>query len=353
MRAIVTMMASGAAMVALAAAVPAAANELPETALKGIGLNGPTVASSRDELPFWRETIPAASNGQVTMEIQPLDQMGIDDSTMLRLLSQGVMDFASMDISKMAGDDAAFEGCDLAGLTTTVDDARAACEAWKPVMARKMAESWNAKLVAIGANPPQVFWCRDALSGLSDLRGRKVRVFNATMNDFIEGIGGTTVSLPFAEVVPALQRGVVDCGVTGSLSGNTARWWEVATHIYPLSLGWSVNAHAINLDSRNAHDPAVQAFLEEQFAAYEYKMWATVQLATDEGVSCNVGEDPCTIGVKASMTLVPVADADRGTLDNLLEAEVLRGWARRCGADCAAEWNETVGEVLGLTAPQS
>ena len=353
MRAIVTMMASGAAMVALAAAVPAAANELPETALKGIGLNGPTVASSRDELPFWRETIPAASNGQVTMEIQPLDQMGIDDSTMLRLLSQGVMDFASMDISKMAGDDAAFEGCDLAGLTTTVDDARAACEAWKPVMARKMAESWNAKLVAIGANPPQVFWCRDALSGLSDLRGRKVRVFNATMNDFIEGIGGTTVSLPFAEVVPALQRGVVDCGVTGSLSGNTARWWEVATHIYPLSLGWSVNAHAINLDSWNALDPAVQAFLEEQFAAYEDKMWATVQLATDEGVSCNVGEDPCTIGVKASMTLVPVADADRGTLDNLLEAEVLRGWARRCGADCAAEWNETVGEVLGLTAPQS
>lgn len=353
MRAKVTMMAGGAAMAVIAATIPATASDLPETALKGIGLNGPTVASSRDELPFWRETIPAASNGQVTMEIQPLDQMGVDDSTMLRLLSQGVMDFASMDISKMAGDDPTFEGCDLAGLTTTVADARAACEAWKPVMARKMAEGWNAKLLAIGANPPQVFWCRDALSGLEDLRGRKVRVFNATMNDFIEGIGGTTVSLPFAEVVPALQRGVVDCGVTGSLSGNTARWWEVATHIYPLSLGWSVNAHAMNLDSWNSLDPAVQAFLEEQFAAYEDKMWATVQLATDEGVSCNIGEEPCTIGVKASMTPVPVAEADRETLDNLLESNVLRGWARRCGADCAAEWNETVGQVLDLAAPQS
>ena len=32
--------------------------------------------------------------------------MGIDDKTMLRLLKLGVMDFAGMDISKMAGDDA-------------------------------------------------------------------------------------------------------------------------------------------------------------------------------------------------------------------------------------------------------
>lgn len=352
MRMTFTTIAGGLAM-AMAAVSPAVADELPATALTGIGLNGPTVASMRDELPFWRETVPGASGGQVTMEIQPLDQMGIDDSTMLRLLSEGVMDFASMDISKMAGDDPAFEGCDLAGLTTTVEAARAACEAWKPVMARKMAEGWNAKLLALGANPPQVFWCRDALSGLDDLRGRKVRVFNATMTDFIEGVGGVTVSLPFAEVVPALQRGVVDCGVTGSLSGNTARWWEVATHIYPLSLGWSVTAHAMNLDSWNALAPEVQDFLLEQFAEYEDRMWETVQLATDEGVACNIGEDPCTLGSKASMTAVPVAESDQAALDALLEADVLRGWARRCGAECVAEWNETVGPVVGLTAPES
>ena len=35
--------------------------------------------------------------------------MGIDDKTMLRLLKLGVMDFAAMDISKMAGDDPRFE----------------------------------------------------------------------------------------------------------------------------------------------------------------------------------------------------------------------------------------------------
>jgi hypothetical protein len=35
----------------------------------------------------------------------------------------------------------------------------------------------------------------------------------------------------------------------------------------------------------------------------------------------------------------------------LVEESVLAGWAKRCGAECAKEWNETVGKALGLTAP--
>ena len=35
----------------------------------------------------------------------------------------------------------------------------------------------------------------------------------------------------------------------------------------------------------------------------------------------------------------------------LVEGAVLAGWAKRCGAECAKEWNETVGKALGLTAP--
>ena len=66
------------------------------------------------------------TKGAITVDVTPLDQMGIDDKTMLRLLKLGVMDFAGMDISKMAGDDPRFEGCDLAGLTLDPDKARAA-----------------------------------------------------------------------------------------------------------------------------------------------------------------------------------------------------------------------------------
>ncbi|HET6518204.1 MAG TPA: hypothetical protein VFG47_00070, partial [Geminicoccaceae bacterium] len=149
-----------AAVLAITATAAAQNRDLPEVSVKAVGLNSRTVASTEDEVPFWNETIPQASGGKITASFQPLDLMGLQDSTILRLTKLGVVDFASMDISKMAGDDPVFEGCDLAGLTLDIDTARAACEAWKPAMARAMAENWNTKLLALGTNPPQVFWCR-------------------------------------------------------------------------------------------------------------------------------------------------------------------------------------------------
>ena len=338
---------------ALAAVVAsgAAAQDLPKSQFKVIGLNSPTPVSIHDELPFWRKTIPEASKGAITADITPLDQMSIDDKTMLRLLKLGVMDFGAMDISKMAGDDPRFEACDLAGLTLDPDKARAACNAYRAVIDRQMQKNWNVKLLAFGGNTPQVFWCKDVATGLAGFKGKKVRVFNNTMRDFLAGVGATAVSMAFAEVVPALSAGVVDCGVTGSLSGNTAGWAEVTKSIYPMSLGWSINVLAVNLDSWKRLDPKVQAFMTEQTKAYEEKMWATIKTTTAEADNCNSGVQPCTMGKLAKTTIVPVKPEETETHKKLVEGAVLAGWAKRCGADCTKEWNDTVGKALGLKAP--
>ena len=339
--------------VGCALAAGASAQELPKTHFKVIGLNSPTPVSIVDEVPFWRKTIPEASHGAITADITPLDQMGIDDKTMLRLLKLGVMDFAGMDISKMAGDDPRFEGCDLAGLTLDPDKARAACSAYRDVIDRQMQKNWNAKLLAFGGNTPQVFWCREVVAGLDSFKGKKIRVFNNTMRDFLGGLGATAVSMAFAEVVPALNNGVVDCAVTGSLSGNTAGWNEVTKSIYPMSLGWSINVLAVNLSSWNRLDPKVQKFILDQTKAYEDKMWATIKTITAEADNCNTGQQPCTMGKLAKSTIVPVKPEEAQTHKQLVEGVVLAGWAKRCGVECAKEWNETVGKVLTLKAPTS
>jgi len=337
--------------VAAAMTSGAAAQDLPKTQFKVIGLNSPTPVSIHDEVPFWRKTIPEASKGAITADITPLDQMSIDDKTMLRLLKLGVMDFAGMDISKMAGDDPRFEACDLAGLTLDPEKARAACNAYRGVIDRQMQKNWNVKLLAFGGNTPQVFWCKDVVTGLAGLKGKKIRVFNNTMRDFLGGVGASAVSMAFAEVVPALSAGVVDCGVTGSLSGNTAGWAEVTKSIYPMSLGWSINVLAVNLDSWKRLDPKVQAFMTEQTKAYEEKMWATIKTTTSEADNCNSGVQPCTMGKLAKTTIVPVKPEEMDAHKKLVEGAVLAGWAKRCGAECAKEWNDTVGKALGLKAP--
>ncbi len=329
----------------------ASAQDLPSRHLKVIGLNSGTPVSIYDEVPFWGETLPEASGGQITAQYTPLDLMGIDDKTMLRLLKLGVMDVGSMDISKMAGDDPVFEGCDLAGLALTPKQARAACDAWRPVIDRKLQADWGVKPLAIGGNTPQIFWCRDEIKGLSDLAGKKIRVFNNTMRDFLSGLDATAISMAFAEVVPALNNGVVDCAVTGSMSGNTAGWNEVVTTLYPMSLGWSINVLAINSKTWDSFDEATKEFFLEQAASYEDSMWETIDKLVAEADACNTGEGACELGKSAFSILMPVAEADSAKHKEIVETAVLAGWAGRCGAECAKEWNETVGPELDLTAP--
>ncbi len=343
--------AAAAAAVLAASAVSAA--ELPKTHVTGVGLNKNTVASSVDEVPFWSKTIPEASGGRITATFAPMDVMGVKGHQVMRMTKLGVVDFGSSDVSKMAGDDPVFEGCDLAGLALDIETARAACKAWFPIMAKAAEELFNIKMLAFGANSPQVIWCRDEIKGFADLEGKKVRVFNKTMTDFMQAVGATAVSMPFAEVVPALQRGVVDCAVTGNLSGNTAGWPEVATHQFQAIMGWSINYQSVNLDSWNRFSPEVQAFFLEQFAALEDQMWETAAEATADADSCNFGGGECKLGkpVAPPLTNVPVAEADKELHKKLMQDVVLVEWGRRAGKERAREWNETVGKVVGLSIP--
>jgi hypothetical protein len=53
----------------------------------------------------------------------------------------------------------------------------------------------------------------------------------------------------------------------------------------------------------------------------------------------------------AQMTLVPISEADKEKHARMMEDVVLVEWAKRCGKECAAEWNETVGQAVGLEIP--
>ena len=50
------------------------------------------------------------------------------------------------------------------------------------------------------------------------------------------------------------------------------------------------------------------------------------------------------------MVLVEPSAADLALRDKVANEVVLARWAERCGAECAENWNATVGSLLGLTA---
>lgn len=327
------------------------AQALPPTQIKVIASSDQSNLHKNLERPFWTERLPKASGGAIKVEFSGLLSSGLKGPEIVRLMRSGAIDFAHGVFQSVGADDAKFEGMDLAGLATDVQAARRVAEAYKPVIDRDFREKHGIKLLAMVPFTAQVFFCRASIGGMADLKGKKVRVFGRSLADFVTAVGGSTVTIPFGEVVPALQTGVADCAITGVASGNTAKWTEVTSYLYMLPVGWSMSFYAVNQKRWESLDPRVRDFLDQQITQLENDIWALTAEENQDGVNCNIGQDPCKYGYKAKMTLVPLAAKDLPALNQIMRDTVVPNWAKRCGAACAREWNGSVGKVVGITAP--
>lgn len=317
--------------------------------LKAVGTWSSLTNYQKHEGPFFNERLAEASNGSIVGEIQSQSGLGLKGFEIMRLVKNGVFDFAFGLPGYVAAENAIFEGADLSSVTQDINTQRQVAEAYYPTMEKAFAEIYNAKLLMLYPFPSQTLWCNAEVNGIEDLKGKKIRVYATTLGDFVEGAGGTSVTVPFSEVIPALEKGVVDCGITGTMSAYTANWQQVATHAYTLRVGWGLAFGAMNMDKWNSMSAAQQELMQGEIAALNERMWAETATEDDVAISCITGGD-CAIGEKGGMKLVQPTDADLAIRDQIATDVVLARWAERCGADCAENWNNTVGKVLGLSA---
>lgn len=338
-----------AAVSVLLAATPAAFAQDKPAVINAVGTWGNLTNYIKHEGPFWNEHIAEATDGQIVGEIRPQTELGLKGFEIMRLVKNGVFDFAFGLPGYVAAENAVFEGADLSSLTQDIETQEKVAEAYFPVLEKAFADIYNAKLMMLYPFPSQTLWCNAEINGIDDLEGKKIRVYATTLGDFVEGAGGTSVTVPFAEVIPALEKGVVDCGITGTMSAYTAKWHQVATHAYTLRVGWGLAFGAMNMDSWNAMSPEQQAALEAELATLNDQMWTETATEDEVAISCITGGE-CAIGEPGQMTLVEPSEEDLKRRDTIATDVVLARWAERCGSECAATWNETVGPILDLEA---
>lgn len=303
------------------------------------------------EAPFWSETLPAASGGDLIVELTTHNQMSLGLGDIYPLLGQGVYDVAMTVADYAVADAPELEGLDVPLIALTADEARAMVDAARPMVTDIYHDRFNSHVLAIAPYPPQVVFCNHEISNLADLEGLKVRASGRMTAKLLEALGAEGVNVSFAEVPGALQNGVVDCAVTGAGSGYSAGWWEVSTHLLPIPLGgWDSVVTAINLDKWNSLSDDQKSLIESEIkTGFEDPAWASAQDALVNDIACLTGNGDCPSGEARSMTLVEVSDADFERARDILTSEVLPEWAERAGGDWAARWNDSVGKVVGVT----
>ncbi len=308
------------------------------------------------EKKFWTEQLPKASDGKLTSNAKPYTELGLKGYEVMSGLKKGAYDAVHAVTSYAAKASPALEGIDLAGIIQDYGVYRKAVNAYRPIIAREIAEKYNAKLLNIYTFPSQQLWCNlkdrsiKAVS-LKDLAGKKIRTYSRTLGDFIEGLNASAVTIAFAEVVPALQKGVADCGITGTMPAYNAKWWQVVTHNIRVRLGYAATFTAMNMDTWKSLNADTQKLIMSEAKKLEDDIWKFESTLDQAGMDCNAA-GPCKKGKPGGMVPITPSAADKVMLKDISKNFVLKRWAKRCGKKCVADWNATIGKVVGMTASQ-
>lgn len=305
----------------------------------------------RVEVPFYKEKMPKWSNGRIEFKNSTAAEMNVNPADVLRLVRQGQADIGGAPLATVSGDVPFLEVADLAGLNPTVDQAQKVMRA-VAAAANQELEKFGIRIIGSYVFPGNVMFCRQPMKSFADLKGRKIRTFGPSLGDFVVAVGAQPVSIAFGEVYSALERGTVDCAVTGTQSANATKWYEVTTHMHLLPLAWATSAYYVNVKWWNAQTPDVRAFISRSFEMIEAEQWELARESYLEGIACNAGrKDGCktsTLVTKNPLVPVEPTEQDRTTLKNILSGTVIPNWVKRCGARCGEQFNAVVAPIAGV-----
>jgi TRAP-type C4-dicarboxylate transport system substrate-binding protein len=318
--------------------------------LKIVGGLGGVSQYTEFEEPFWTQTVPELTHGRVQAEIYASDRSGLPGQEMLQLMRLGVVPFGTALLAVVSGDEPELNAVDLPTLNPDMASLRKTVALYRDHLRDILAQKYGIELLGIYPYPAQVLFCAHRFTSLSDLAGRKIRTSSVGQSEMVSALGAIPIVTPFAGIVTAVKAGVVDCAITGTMSGGQIGLPKVASYISPMAISWGLSFFGANKLAWNHLAPDVRTILRSGIQNLEQVIWNAAGEETALGIACDIGSASCVHENVFHMKLVPLTPADEALRKRLLKQTVLPSWIARCGNECVKAWNTTLGPTVGIEA---
>lgn len=329
-----------------------------ELTSSGVSFDVQHVCINRSLLPckiieqFWAPNLEERTNGQLTITVSSFPELGLAGPDTLQLVSDGTLGMANIYTGYVAGELPAIEVQSLWGIYPDWETMYYSLTDMHPQLEEMVARETGGGIIVNHnwySGNDQFFFSKKPLRTLEDFEGLKTRSHAAALSDWIEGMGAEAQFVAFSEVYTALERGILDAGVTGSTPGYGQRWYEVSSYLNgPLKSLLSTN-NVINADVWNQIPEDLQQILIEEGAKSELEQLRLTSIQNVTGVIKN------TQVAQPPMELVEFSpDLAAHSLNVAVKQHVIPGWLRRLGfpgkGDEAVEmFNEHVGPYVGMS----
>lgn len=220
------------------------------------------------------EAVEKASDGRFKIEVYASGELPYKAQDVLRAVATRQVEMGDVAIGFVAGDVPQLNAFAMPFVCTSIDkfyDKGAA--AAEPYVREVLVERFDVEPLMQWVMPPQQLWLREPVDGIDQLKGLKVRAWNRQQVEMMQLLGGTGVTITPAEVIPALERGVVDGAFTAAVPAYDWKFYEVVDFAYLMSFNLAHQVAAVNGEAYKALPDDLRSILEETAASFasEYR----------------------------------------------------------------------------------
>ena len=293
---------------------------------------------------FYAPNVSERTNGEVTIEISSYPELGLAGPDTIRLVNDQTLEFAEIYSGYVGGDLPIIDVGNLWGLSPSNDAHLALTDAIEDDMIRILRDATGGEPIFRAYYPNQYVFSRELLPDLESYKDKNIRQHSTILGDLLAGLGAEGQFVAFADVYTALERGVLDAGITGGTPGYGQRWYEVTDYLYgPIVGSIGVTYVTVNSEKWGALSAENQAILKELGKEYEAENLRLLKADWDPaGISLNVEE-----GMEYSDFPDDVKARMRETALN----SIIPNWVARAGGPSSEGvqiFNDKVGPIVGV-----
>jgi TRAP-type C4-dicarboxylate transport system substrate-binding protein len=214
------------------------------------------------------DRIAAATDGRVAIT---LNDSLIGGPQIASAVRDGIVPMSGAVHTYLAADEPRMGIFNLPGLIDDMTEYKFVCDAfWCDDLAQLWLEKWNSVVLAEGAWCVQQLFSKEPIRTLEDFRGKRLRVHNPQTATIMDALGAKPAPLPLSEVMPALERGVIDGLFTSTCYGHGQGYWRIAKNVQNWGLGpingWAV---LVNQDAWAEIPPDLQDAIRAEMAVFQ------------------------------------------------------------------------------------
>ncbi len=327
------------------------------TAIKSTGTTGESfefqyVCVNRTLLPCqvvqeFLDAVRDRTDGQVDIQLSSYPELGISGFDMIRLLEDGTIGFGEIYSGFVGGEFPVFEAANLWGAYESVDQWFEASEALEDdIRTLVTRETGGGEIVGFNYYSSNYFFTKGPLNTLADFKGVKTRTHSNVLSDLIGengGLGANPQTMAFADVYPALERGVLDGAVTCGSCAVGQKWFEVTDYLTgPLPGTFAQTFVTFNGKEWNSLPADFQKIILEEGVKHSERAKAAALNADveAEGQLIDLGMEHSNF-TPDMMSIIKEA----------AQKSVIPKWAERAGgyeSEPVRLYNEKVGPITGL-----